>query len=382
MENIESNVVIDNSATETIEKKCFGKERTNNVPETDKVEKKSFTGKQETDRPDDIDSLDTENVPTKMDMDEVSNKKRDSLSGSKRKVPSPASTPSYARATQSSQVKRCVIQEEREKKKQEHAKMKAFIEKKNLKLTSPVAVNLHTESIKQHHVESSEEAAIRRLKEERKRAEDEMNRINEFYEETKHNSGAMYGGRVYATTALTVPQSPNLTAQMRPKAVKKKSDNCAEMVKKPTKKTVSAPVELTEPKPFTFSTTQRAGRRSSVIEAAAVQKFRSAAEKVRDFQCNTPKRFHTKPANSGPDLTNCEINAGSQPLTEPEGFDLRTSRIQRKTNVKSSQELEEEYIRKNGRFRARPLNTRVMQSAGDLGVPKIDKRPPTIPQGF
>ena len=262
-------------------------------------------------------------------------------------------------------------------------------EKTIMKLTSPQTVRFHTdERAKVTHVkqaETHEEAELRKIKEDRERTAEEMKRVNEFYEQSKFSGGSMHGGRVYATNALTIPVSPNLATHQRPKAIlKDSSETTAEEDSKTTqrkraKRYTVGPMQLTDTKPFHLSTDDRAMRRRSV---AAPQEFRSAAEKIYGFQHKTPKRFHSRPSNMGPDLSSCPKMSGHAPLTEPEAPNLRTNHIAERPKPKSTLEREVEYIRNHGQFRARPVNRKVMNSAGELGVPKVEKRQVTKAKEF
>ncbi|KAF9589685.1 hypothetical protein IFM89_027213 [Coptis chinensis] len=69
-------------------------------------------------------------------------------------------------------------------------------------------------------------------------------------------------------------------------------------------------------------------------------------------------------------------------LTEPKPPRLETLLRARPPKVKSSQELEQEELEKIPKFKARPLNKRIFESKGDLGIFCNPKRQATRPQEF
>ncbi|XP_065873090.1 protein TPX2 isoform X2 [Euphorbia lathyris] len=69
-------------------------------------------------------------------------------------------------------------------------------------------------------------------------------------------------------------------------------------------------------------------------------------------------------------------------LTEPKTPLLQTTLRARPTKVKSTVELEKEELEKIPRFKARPLNKKIFESKGELGIFCNVKKHVTIPQGF
>ncbi|XP_057954417.1 protein TPX2 isoform X2 [Malania oleifera] len=69
-------------------------------------------------------------------------------------------------------------------------------------------------------------------------------------------------------------------------------------------------------------------------------------------------------------------------LTEPKTPLLQTSLRARPPRVKSTSELEQEELEKVPKFKARPLNKRIFESRGDLGMFSNTKQHVTIPQEF
>ncbi|PPD67114.1 hypothetical protein GOBAR_DD36008 [Gossypium barbadense] len=69
-------------------------------------------------------------------------------------------------------------------------------------------------------------------------------------------------------------------------------------------------------------------------------------------------------------------------LTEPKTPVLQTSLRARPITVKSSIELEQEELEKAPKFKARPLNKKIFESKGELGIFCNTKKQVTIPQEF
>ncbi|KAL9244496.1 hypothetical protein vseg_018267 [Gypsophila vaccaria] len=69
-------------------------------------------------------------------------------------------------------------------------------------------------------------------------------------------------------------------------------------------------------------------------------------------------------------------------LTEPKTPVLQTSLRARPTVVKSSLEIEEEELEKIPRFKARPLNKKIFESKGELGLYCNNKKQVTVPKEF
>ncbi|GMJ05527.1 targeting protein for XKLP2 [Hibiscus trionum] len=69
-------------------------------------------------------------------------------------------------------------------------------------------------------------------------------------------------------------------------------------------------------------------------------------------------------------------------LTDPKTPVLQTSLRARPTKVKSSIELEQEELEKAPKFKARPLNKKIFESKGELGIFCNAKKQVTIPQEF
>jgi targeting protein for Xklp2 len=94
----------------------------------------------------------------------------------------------------------------------------------------------------------------------------------------------------------------------------------------------------------------------------------------------TPSRFHSRPAAlNKPELPKFELK-----LTQPSEPTLSTSTRAnvRVSGVMTREEEEDKEVEemKKYRFKALPLDPRVLQSCGEMGVPRVDKKPVTQPQ--
>ncbi|KAL5196586.1 hypothetical protein ABZP36_000098 [Zizania latifolia] len=69
-------------------------------------------------------------------------------------------------------------------------------------------------------------------------------------------------------------------------------------------------------------------------------------------------------------------------LTEPKPPQLETALRARPPRVKSSQEVELEELEKAPKFKAKPLNKKILESKGDIGVFAHPKAQPTAPKEF
>ncbi|CAN4094144.1 unnamed protein product [Withania somnifera] len=103
------------------------------------------------------------------------------------------------------------------------------------------------------------------------------------------------------------------------------------------------------------------------------------------------KEFHLETmarANKNVDTSSVQSIESSQchqwqpHLTAPKSPALRTSLRARPPIAKSTEELEKEELEKAPKFRARPLNKKILESKGDLGMFCNTKRQVTVPQEF
>ncbi|XWS68676.1 hypothetical protein CRYUN_Cryun04dG0111300 [Craigia yunnanensis] len=171
-------------------------------------------------------------------------------------------------------------------------------------------------------------------------------------------------------------------------------------------------LKLTRPKEPEFETAQRVRsvRVKSTAELeeemmAKVPKFKAKPLNKKIFEAptlpalprSTPKRpefqeFHFETmarANRNAEMSSVASTEASrqnnqwQPrLTEPKTPVLQTSLRARPSKVKSSIELEQEEVEKAPKFKARPLNKKIFESKGELGIFCNAKKQVTIPLEF
>ena len=105
--------------------------------------------------------------------------------------------------------------------------------------------------------------------------------------------------------------------------------------------------------------------------------LKPVAEQVRDFS-KTPRRFRTRAPGAPPS----PMPARTDPkgFTRSTSFDLSTTAratARGPTTVKSTAQREVDEMASMPKFTAQPLNRRVLESAGDLGVPRVQRPAPT-----
>jgi targeting protein for Xklp2 len=134
--------------------------------------------------------------------------------------------------------------------------------------------------------------------------------------------------------------------------------------------------QLTIPHEFHFHTISRSAPTSpSASPRGERSSAQTLAEQVAAFS-KTPKRFRSL----GPSVKPPQSPAASTPWapTVPIEVELASAaRAGRAPKPKSSAELEEEMMASIKAFKARPLNRKVLDSAGDFGVPRVQRAAPT-----
>ena len=139
--------------------------------------------------------------------------------------------------------------------------------------------------------------------------------------------------------------------------------------------------QLTVPKEFNLHASARAAsnsrENSTTSEEASPHK--PVAEAVKDFT-KTPKRFRSKGVTEQPSPPSAPR---SLTLTSARSFTLLSDqRAGTRPATKSTAEREEEFMQSMKAFKARPVSQKVMNSVGDLGVPRVKRAEPTLPVEF
>ena len=117
--------------------------------------------------------------------------------------------------------------------------------------------------------------------------------------------------------------------------------------------------------------------------------FVPLVNKVNAFHSKTPDRFKSDirlksegENNAGAASSSTNNNSFHPTITQAVSPAFISSmRAERKPVPKSTAELQAEYIAQHA-WKANPVNKAVMQSTGDLGVPRIAKKPCTEPVEF
>jgi len=153
---------------------------------------------------------------------------------------------------------------------------------------------------------------------------------------------------------------------------------------------------LTSPKEFRLRTETRRKRSHSMLTRSteSLGGYSSAsdsgresegeyiplAERLKKFAV-VPDRFHSKPRSADRPT---RLPRDKPTLTEPKAPRLLSETRTRTRHVRSRRSLEEEEVEKlkEHKFHARPLDRRVLESHGDLGVPRVPKATITEPVPF
>ncbi|KAH6599966.1 hypothetical protein BASA50_002650 [Batrachochytrium salamandrivorans] len=133
------------------------------------------------------------------------------------------------------------------------------------------------------------------------------------------------------------------------------------------------PMDLTIPKPFNLRSqgSKLAGNSSSVAPSSP---YVSLAVKVQKFQSKTPDRFRTRAVKLP--LRKRDFTK----LTQPKSPLLTTKyRIKPSKHIPTKGELEEEELQNYEKFKAKPINRRILAAKNPLGVPSVQKIALTIP---
>ncbi|KAL8151100.1 hypothetical protein V2J09_020908 [Rumex salicifolius] len=172
--------------------------------------------------------------------------------------------------------------------------------------------------------------------------------------------------------ALTRPKEPEFETSQRVRSIKLKSTAELEeetMAKMPkfkarrlNKKIFDAPTLPPMPK--------------SVIHPTEFQEFHL------ETMARATKNAETSSVVSTESSRHQNNNQWMPRLTEPKTPLLQTSLRARPTNVKTSLEIEQEELEKIPKFKARPLNKKIFESKGDMGLFCNNKKQVTVPQEF
>eukprot|EP00698_Gefionella_okellyi_P017992 TRINITY_DN5352_c0_g1_i1.p1 TRINITY_DN5352_c0_g1~~TRINITY_DN5352_c0_g1_i1.p1 ORF type:complete len:558 (+),score=169.32 TRINITY_DN5352_c0_g1_i1:51-1676(+) len=134
--------------------------------------------------------------------------------------------------------------------------------------------------------------------------------------------------------------------------------------------------QLTTPAEFHMETDKRFKSHVMQLRSDTTTTFVSTAQLVEQFQKKTPKRFRTNARGAKPEL----LTRVHFELTQPAEPHFATADRARPTTVLSTEEREAREFAQIEKFHALPLNKRVLQSNGELGVPRVPKQALTAPK--
>eukprot|EP00761_Pharyngomonas_kirbyi_P009857 gb/GECH01009875.1/.p1 GENE.gb/GECH01009875.1/~~gb/GECH01009875.1/.p1 ORF type:complete len:754 (+),score=178.78 gb/GECH01009875.1/:1-2262(+) len=126
--------------------------------------------------------------------------------------------------------------------------------------------------------------------------------------------------------------------------------------------------KITQPKPFKFHVKPRSQPQQKVDHSPYVP----LREELDKYWKAVPDRFRTKPTQ--------KPNPFEPRLTQPEEFSFQTNTRQRSRSTLTVDEKPEE--KKAKPFKARALDSRIFETAGELGVPRVRKKSLTRSEPF
>jgi len=242
------------------------------------------------------------------------------------------------------------------------------------RLTEPKTPQLRTTNRSKPSVlQSTTTMQLERMALEKRHAAAEREKRNGMYVMAKAPPA---GANAVPKKKLTEAATPKFVSARRPGAKRAEQLKRKGMQIRPNRlanatTSQKSPVKITRPSPFKLSTDSRVEEGSDASKNAYVP----LAAQVRRFQTKTPARFHPKKPVEMPAKAKLQ-------LTEPTEVHFATDARKRSAHVQSSAELEEKSLKEVKPFKARPLNRKILESAGDLGVPKVEKRKPCVAKEF
>ena len=236
---------------------------------------------------------------------------------------------------------------------------------------------------------SSEELELQAMETARMESEAQRKKRAQYH---RHSASASRGsnGSSVAAAATTLTKPAELSERLRATESSKSRKRSAPsplkaanfgMQLRSAKSALAVPrmgnLVLTKPESPKFA------KRGTASSNAPKAKVTSTAELLAKFSSTTavPHRFHSKPANNNVGTP----QKASKPLTltRPVAPVLHGAKKPKHTSsMLSTEQREIAELDKFEQFKARPVNKAVMDSAGDLGVPKVPKRALTKPQEF
>lgn len=255
-------------------------------------------------------------------------------------------------------------------------------------ITKPMSPKLQVEKrLKEHHralPPPSQDQLLEKLEAEARQKRLEMKKAQRLYQKLKQNGfhETCAASEVdVAPRKVTVPKTPQSKLDQKlgkrvPSLLRKSPVQAAK--KKREAKRVNG---LTVPEPFHFQIDQRLSTSQPAATDDSPAAGLTAAELAQKFQ-QDPRHFALPVASSHPPATAPGgLTVAHAPVLQTE---LRSKSAQR-SRVQSREEREEQLMQELQAkpFKARPLDRRILyESAGDIGVPKVQPKPVTEAVGF
>ncbi|XP_062186816.1 protein TPX2-like isoform X2 [Phragmites australis] len=169
---------------------------------------------------------------------------------------------------------------------------------------------------------------------------------------------------------LTRPKEPELQTASRVRAVRVKSS--AELEEE-----MLAKIPKFRARPFNKKIAEAPAFPPLPRKSLQIPKF-------NEFHLKTMERAtrHADTCSEASSVVTIRNQSKPLKLTEPKPPQLHTELRARPPNVKSSQELELEELEKAPKFKAKPLNKKILESKGDVGVFAHPKPQVTAPKEF
>lgn len=252
-------------------------------------------------------------------------------------------------------------------------------------VTKPVSPKLQLEKrLKQRSLpQPSQDMLAEKLEEEAKKKRMEMKKSQRLYEKLKQNGfqeSKSVADIEVPPKKVTIPKTPQSKLDKKfgkkvPSLLRKSPSKEQQPKKKLQVKRVNG---LTVPEPFHFEVDQRLSASStSDLPAAAGL---TAAELAQKF-LQDPRHFAMPQPQHPPHTAPAGLTVAQAPVLQTELRSKSAQRTRPMSKIEQDDQLMQEFSAKP--FKARPLNRRILyESAGDIGVPKVQSRPVTEAIGF
>jgi hypothetical protein len=269
--------------------------------------------------------------------------------------------------TRSFEVK-CELRKEKEEMVQHFQHKRSQSVGARTRPTTPQAPKFHTSSRSTRESEAtkltSEELTYRAVQEQKRIQEKIMKKHQHMFQnlKSKRNSTAPVTAR--STKELTIPTTPYSHVDSR---LGKREVILVPEEKKDIKAKKLGPTHV---QPFQFSTDLRASLRGD--ESASTSESFTTGELMAKFH-RDPRSHDVPPAHS----------SVTRPLSPKFRSSSRSDAYGRPKPPSRVEQEEAEFLAAQSHaFKAKPVNKRIFQSTGDLGVPKIQPKETTQPQEF